>query len=126
MHALAEHKLKSFDEARDLFADKKHADFFREVFTKTSIEGFVAATIALYTIPENVVQGLRSSGCKVFAIVGSDYDVFMRLLKETKDEIHEMELKILRGSDHWVVVEKPKEMYDILMGFLAIATKSIR
>jgi 3-oxoadipate enol-lactonase len=116
--ALAEHKLRSFDEARDLFKDKGHSDFFREVFTKTSVDGFVAATLALYTIPENVVEKLQSSNCKVFAIVGSDDDVFMRLLKETKEEIPEMELAVLEGSDHWVVIEKPNEMYDILMEFL--------
>jgi pimeloyl-ACP methyl ester carboxylesterase len=50
--------------------------------------------------------------------VGSDDDVFMRLLKETKEEMPEMELKVLDGSDHWVIIEKPKEMYDILMSFL--------
>ncbi len=78
----------------------------------------MAATIALYTIPENVVEKLQTSRCKIFAIVGSDDDVFMRLLKETKEEIPEMELKVLDGSDHWVIIEKPKEMYDILMNFL--------
>ena len=116
--ALAESKLRSFDEARDLFKDKRHADFFRELFTNTSVDGFAAATLALHTIPENVVEKLRSSNCKVFAIVGSDADVFMRLLKETKVEKPEMELKVLYGSDHWLTTEKPKEMYDILMQFL--------
>lgn len=115
IEALAEYKLRSFDEARDLLKDKRHSDFFRDVFTKTSVEGFVAATIALYTIPENVVEKLKTSHCKVFAIVGSDDDVFMRLLKEAKEEMPEMQLKILDGSDHWVIIEKPKEMYDILM-----------
>lgn len=118
IEALAEYKLRSSDETRDLLKDKRHSDLFRNVFTKTSVEGFVAATIALYTIPENVVEKLKTSHCKVFAIVGSDDDVFMRLLKETKEEIPEMELKILDGSDHWVIIEKPKEMYDILMNFL--------
>jgi 3-oxoadipate enol-lactonase len=118
IEALAEYKLTSFDETRDLLKDKRHSDFFREVFTKTSIDGFVAATIALYTIPENVAEKLQTSHCKVFAIVGSDDDVFMRLLKETKEELPEMELKVLDGSDHWVIIEKPKEMYDILMSFL--------
>jgi pimeloyl-ACP methyl ester carboxylesterase len=78
----------------------------------------VAATIALYTIPEDVVEKLQTCHCKVFAIVGSDDDVFMRLLKETKEELPDMELKVLDGSDHWVIIEKPKEMYDILMSFL--------
>ena len=118
MESLAEQKLRAPDEAKDLSRDKKYSDFFREVFTKTSVEGFVAATIALYTIPENVVDKLQASRCKIFAIVGSDDEVFMRLLKETKEEIPEMELRVLDGSDHWVIIEKPKEMYDILMEFL--------
>lgn len=96
----------------------KYSDLFRDVFTKTSVDGFIAATIALYTIPENVVEKLQTSHCKVFAIVGSDDDVFMRLLKEAKEEIPEMELKVLDGSDHWVIIEKPKELYDILASFL--------
>ena len=119
IEALAENKLRSFDEARDLFKDKKHSDFFRDVFTKKSIEGFVAATIALYTIPENVVDKLQISNCNVFAIVGSDDDVFMRLLKEAKEEMPRLKLRILEGSDHWVIIEKPDEMYEILMEFLS-------
>ncbi len=98
--------------------DKKYSDFFRDVFTKTSIDGFVAATIALYTIPEDVVEKLQTSHCKVFAIVGSDDDVFMRLLKETKKVMPRLKLMVLEGSDHWVVIEKPDEMYDILIEFL--------
>ena len=118
IEGLAEYKLRNFDETRDLLKDKRHSDFFRDVFVKTSVEGFVAATIALYTVPENVVEKLQTSNCKVFAIVGSDDDVFTRLLKETKEEMPEMGLKVLDGSDHWVIIEKPKEMYDILMNFL--------
>jgi 3-oxoadipate enol-lactonase len=119
IEALAENKLRSFDESRDLFKDKKHSDFFRDVFTKTSVEGFVAATIALYTIPGNVVDKLQTSNCKVFAIVGSDDDVFMRLLKEAKEEMPRLKWRILEGSDHWVIIEKPDEMYEILMEFLS-------
>lgn len=120
--ALAEHEINS-KELRDLFKNKKHSDFFREVFTKTSIEGMVAATIALYTIPEGVAKKLRSTGCRVLAIVGSEDDVFMRLLKETKAEVPEMELRILEGSDHWVIIEKPDEMYGMLAGFLKDVAK---
>jgi pimeloyl-ACP methyl ester carboxylesterase len=65
-----------------------------------------------------VVDKLQTSRCKIFAIAGSDDEVFMRHLKETKEEIPEMELRVLDGSDHWVIIEKPKEMYDILMEFL--------
>jgi hypothetical protein len=44
--------------------------------------------------------------------------VFMRLLKEAKEQMPEMELRVLDASDHWIIIEKPKEMYDILMSFL--------
>lgn len=118
IQALGEYKLKALDEASDLLKDKKHSDFFRDVFTKTSVEGFVAATIALYTIPGNVLDKLQASNCKVFAIVGGDDEVFMRLLKEAKEQLPGMKLRVLDGSDHWVIIEKPNEMYDILMSFL--------
>jgi pimeloyl-ACP methyl ester carboxylesterase len=116
--SLAEHGLKRFDESRDLFKNKKHSDYFREMFLKTSVDGFVAATLALYTIPKDVVQKLQSTGCKIFAIVGSDDDVFMRLLKETKEEMPEIELRVIEGSDHWMIIEKPQEGLELLVDFL--------
>jgi pimeloyl-ACP methyl ester carboxylesterase len=60
----------------------------------------------------------------VFAIVGSDDDVFMRLLKETKEDMPVLELKVLEGCDHWMIIEKPDEMYDILMEFLGRIRRS--
>lgn len=69
-----------------------------------------------------MVEKLKTSQCKIFAIVGSVDDAFMRLVKETKEEIPEMELKVLDGSDHWIIIEKPDEMYDILMEFLGKIT----
>jgi pimeloyl-ACP methyl ester carboxylesterase len=65
-----------------------------------------------------VGQRLRSNGTKILAIVGSDDDVFMRLLSETKEEMPEMELRILEGSDHWMIVEKPEEGLEMLVDFL--------
>jgi len=118
MGALAEHGLRRFDESRDLFKSKKHSDYFREMFTKTSVDGFVAATLALYTIPKDVVQRLRSNGTEILAIVGSNDDVFMRLLSETKAAIPGMELRILEGSDHWMIIEKPEEGLEMLVDFL--------
>lgn len=122
IEALVEHLLNEF-EARDLWKDKKHSAFFREIVGKTSIAGFVAATVALYSIPENLVQRLRAANCSVLTIVGSDDRVFMRLAKETKEEMPELELKVLYGSDHWEVIEKPKKMYDIMMDFLSRKVK---
>jgi 3-oxoadipate enol-lactonase len=123
IEALAEHKLKSSDESKDLAKEKRYSNFFKNVFTKTSVDGFVASTVALYSIPEDAAGKLRMSGCKMLAIVGSDDSAFMRLSKETKEMVPEMELKVIEGSDHWVIIEKPKEMYDILMGFLDKTTR---
>jgi pimeloyl-ACP methyl ester carboxylesterase len=118
MTLLAEHGLRRFDESRDLFKSKKHSDFFKEVFTKTTVDGFIAATLALYSIPDDVAQRLQSSQCMVFAIVGSHDDVFTRLLEEARDEIPKMEIRILKEADHWVIIEKPKEGFDLLVEFL--------
>ena len=103
---------------RETFSRTKNTPITLEMFLKTSVDGFVAATLALYTIPKDMVQKLRSKGCKIFAIVGSDDDVFMRLLKETKDEMPEIELRILEGSDHWMIIEKPEEGLELLIDFL--------
>jgi hypothetical protein len=82
------------------------------------VDGFVAATLALYTIPKDVVQRLRANGNKIFAIVGSNDDVFMRLLSETKEEMPEMELRILEESDHWMIIEKAEEGLAMLVDSL--------
>ena len=74
--------------------------------------------MALYTIPKDVVQRLQSNRTKILAIVGSEDDVFMRLLSETKEEMPEMELRILEGSDHWMIIEKPEEGLEMLVDFL--------
>lgn len=65
------------------------------------------------------LEKLRVSGYKVSAIVKSDDPAFMMLLKETKEITPEMELQVIEGSDHWTVIEKPRELYDVLMSFLA-------
>jgi hypothetical protein len=39
-------------------------------------------------------------------------------LSETKEEMPEMELRILEGSDHWMIIEKPEEGLEMLVDFL--------
>jgi 3-oxoadipate enol-lactonase len=119
IEALAEYTLKKDKQSRDLARSKEKSDFFKHVFTKTTVEGFVAATLALYTIPENVTARLKTTGCKVLGIVGREDDVFLRLLTETRQEMPEMELEVIEGSDHWLVIEKPKTMYNFLFKFLS-------
>ena len=65
------------------FHDKKKWDLFEEIFTQTSVEGFVAAN-ALYTMPGDVTAALKNTECKLFGIVGSEDDVFEKLMNEMK------------------------------------------
>ena len=57
---------------------------FKQIFTKTSVEGFVAATDSLYSMPEDVTDSLRDANYKVFGIVGEGDEVFMRLMHKMK------------------------------------------
>ena len=118
MNALAKHLLED-SESSDLWSSKKNAEFFRRVVTRTSVDGFVAATVALYSIPENLVRELRDANCKILAIIGGDDHVFKRLLKETKEELPELELQVLEGCDHWEVIERPDDTYEIVTEFLS-------
>jgi pimeloyl-ACP methyl ester carboxylesterase len=52
MAALAEWEEENNKDAKKTFEDQKTWNYFKKVFTKTSVEGFVAATDALYTIPK--------------------------------------------------------------------------
>ena len=47
-----------------------------------------------------------------------DDDVFIGLLKETKEQMPRLKVSVLEGRDHWAIIEKPNEMYEILMEFL--------
>lgn len=81
----------------------------------------ISRGFGLYELLPEFPTMLNTFPSSVIVVDEGDDDVFMRLLKETKEEIPEMELKVLDESDHWVIIEKPKEMYDILMNFLKIA-----
>ena len=100
------------------FHDKKKWQLFKEIFTKTSVEGFVAATNALHTMPEDVTTSLKSTECKLFGIVGSEDDVFRNLMNEMKKEISRFEFTVIEQSDHWMIVENPvalDEALDVLL-----------
>jgi pimeloyl-ACP methyl ester carboxylesterase len=100
------------------FHDKKKWQLFKEIFTKTSVEGFVAATKALHTMSEDVTTSLISTECKLFGIVGSEDDVFKKLMNEMKKEIPRFEFKVIEQSDHWMIVENPvalDEALDVLL-----------
>ena len=114
------------DLVNDLHQLLKHLNIKRCSIIGHSIGGIIASMYAAQH-PESVdAIVLINSSPKKFEekdlekhFKTRDDDAFMRLVKETKEEIPEMELKVLDGSDHWVIIEKPKEMYDILMEFLA-------
>lgn len=118
MDALAEWIRHESKESEIAFQDEKNWGEFKRIFTRTSVEGIVAATNSLYSMPENVTSSLKNANYKKFGIVGEGDEVFMRLMHEMKKEIPTFELKIIKDSDHWVIVEHPEELFTALKEFL--------
>lgn len=104
MTALAEETMNEHEIAREAFRDKKKRETFARIFTQTSPEGFAAATIALYSIPPSVTEKLAKTSIPISGMVGSDDDVFMKLMSKMQKEIPRMKLTVVKG-DHWVIVE---------------------
>ena len=125
MTALAEWNKENNKDAKTTFADQKTWNYFKEMFTKTSVEGFVAATKALYTMPdgkeeEDVTLALKDTRIKLFGIVANDDRVFLKLMQDMKKDIPNLEVKVIDGCDHWMIVENPGAVDKALTEFLGI------
>lgn len=118
MDALAEWIRHESKVAEKAFQDEKNWEEFKRIFTKTSVEGIVAATKSLYSMPENVTDSLKNAKYEIFGIVGEGDEVFMRLMHIMKKEIPSFDLRIIKDSDHWVIVEHPEELFKALKEFL--------
>jgi pimeloyl-ACP methyl ester carboxylesterase len=121
MAALAEWNKEDNKDANKTFEDQKTWNYFKEIFTKTSVEGFVATTKALYTMPdgkEDVTLALKDSRIKLFGIVANDDRVFLKLMQDMKKYIPDLEIKVIYGCDHWMIVENPEAVDKALAEFL--------
>lgn len=122
MAALAEWTRETSKEAKAALRDDKKWNYFKKLFTKTSVEGFIAATKALYTMPEgeDLTLALQKSNLNLFGVVGSEDEVFLRLMKEMKRDIPKLEIRVIEGCDHWLIVENPDELDKALEEFLKV------
>jgi pimeloyl-ACP methyl ester carboxylesterase len=121
MNALAEWNKENNKDAKKTFEDKKTWNYFKEIFTKTSVEGFIAATKALYTMPdgkEDVTLALKDNRIKLFGIVANDDRVFLKLMQDMKKDIPDLEIRLIYGCDHWMIVENPEAVDKALAEFL--------
>ena len=121
MAALAEWNRDNNKDAKKTFEDQNTWNYFKEIFTKTSVEGFVAATKALNTMPdgkEDVTLALKDSKIKLFGIVANDDRVFLNLMQDMKKDIPDFEIKVIDGCDHWMIVENPEAVDKALAEFL--------
>ena len=121
MAALAEWNRENNKDAKKTFEDQKTWNYFKEIFTKTSVEGFVAATKALYSMPdgeEDVTLSLKDSKIKLFGIVANDDKVFLNLMQDMRKDIPDLEIKIIDECDHWMIVENPEAVDKALGEFL--------
>jgi pimeloyl-ACP methyl ester carboxylesterase len=103
------------------FEDQKTGNYFKEIFTKASVEGFVAATKALYGMPdgeEDVTLALKDSKIKLFGIVANDDKVFLNLMQDMRKDIPDLEIKVIDECDHWMIVENPEAVDEALGEFL--------
>ena len=121
MAALAEWNRENNKDAKKTFEDQKIWNYFKEIFTKTSVEGFAAATKALYGMPdgeEDVTLALKDSKIKLFGIVANDDKVFLNLMQDMRKDIPDLEIKVIDECDHWMVVENPEAVDEALGEFL--------
>ena len=128
MVALAEWTRKDNVDAKKTFRDLNKWNYFKDIFTKTSVEGFVAATTALYTMPDgkdDVTLALKDADIQLFGIVGNEDKVFVQLMEEMKKDIPRFEFKVIEGCDHWLILENPDELDKALEKFLDIVKSNI-
>ncbi len=118
MEAVAEYERKQKHGKEKAFEDEQEWNLFVEIFTKTSIEGFIAARNALRTMPKDINDILKNADCKLYGIVGSEDDVFMNLKAKMKQEIPRFKLKVIEGEGHWLILHNPNALDEALEDFL--------
>ena len=121
MTALAEETMRENEVAKQAFKNKKKRETFTRIFTKTSAEGFAAATVALYSIPAHTTETLRDCDFQIFGIVGSDDEVFVRLMSKMQNQIQRMKVKVVEDGDHWLIIENHEAFGDAFKEALANA-----
>lgn len=118
MEAVADYERQQKYEKEKAFKDEKEWNYFKEIFTKTSIKGFIAARNALRTMPNDINNVLKNANCNLYGIVGSQDDVFMNLKNKMKQEIPKFKLKIIQGEGHWLILHNPVALDKALEEFL--------
>jgi pimeloyl-ACP methyl ester carboxylesterase len=67
---------------------------------------------------EDVTLALKDSRIKLFGIVANDDRVFLKLMYDMKKDIPDLEIKVIYGCDHWMIVENPEAVDKALAEFL--------
>ena len=96
MAALAEWDREKNKDTKKTFEDQNTWNYFKEIFTKTSVKGFVEATKALYTMPDeekDVTLALKDSKIKLFGIMANDDKAFLNLMQDMKKISQTLKLK---------------------------------
>lgn len=118
MDAVAEFERLNKYKKEKAFQTEKYWNRFKEILTRTTVEGFIAARNSLRTMPEGINKFLKGSDCRLFAIVGSEDEVFLNLKIRMKKEIPRLKLKIINGEGHWLILHNPAELNKAIEVFL--------
>jgi pimeloyl-ACP methyl ester carboxylesterase len=54
----------------------------------------------------------------VFGIVAKDDNIFLKLMQDMKKDIPNLEIRVIGGCDHWMIVENPEAVDKALAQFL--------
>ena len=119
MAAVADYERRKNFSKEKAFQDDRNWIRFKEIFTKTTVDGFIASRKALRTMPTNINKFLINSDCKLFGIVGSEDDVFLNLKETMKKEIPNFEFKVIYGEGHWLILNNPVELDKAIEDFLS-------
>jgi pimeloyl-ACP methyl ester carboxylesterase len=119
MAAVADYERQKNFATEKAFQNDKDWNRFKEILTKTSVEGFIASRKALRTMPKNINRFLKNSECKLFGIVGSEDDVFLNLKEIMKRDIPKFEFKVVDGEGHWLILHNPVELDKAIEEFLS-------
>jgi pimeloyl-ACP methyl ester carboxylesterase len=69
---------------------------------------------------EDVTLALKDTRIKLFGIVAKDDRVFLKPMQDMKKDIPNLEVKVIDGCDHWMIVENPDAVDKALTEFLGI------
>jgi pimeloyl-ACP methyl ester carboxylesterase len=69
-------------------------------------------------------MALKDSKIRLFGVVAKDDNVFVKLMQNMKEDVPNLEIRVIDDCDHWMIVENPEAVDKALAQFLDIIRNS--